>query len=308
MPFFSVVIPLYNKANWIAATIESVLAQSFRDFELLVVNNGSTDGGEKIVETFSDARIQLIHQDNGGVSFARNVGIKTAQAPYIAFLDADDLWSTAFLEQIKTLITLYPSATAYGCQYAFRQGLIDLPPHHPLLSSDNKQIITNYFDQVAVGDMLLTASSVCVPKTLFERVGMFPEGERIGEDQDMWARLAFVGSIAFHGNCAAYYRQNISGMATKAKPDTTLWPFVDRLLRKVRSGELPTSIEVGVKKYAIKQLLGQASQLVLAGEQAAARQLFAVPEARYGGKRYWYWKTMNQLPAFLRDIILKRHG
>ncbi len=308
MPFFSVVIPLYNKASWIGATLDSVLGQSFQDFELLVINNGSTDGSEQVVESYQDNRIRLFHQENGGVSRARNAGILEAKAHFIAFLDADDLWAPAFLEQLHQLIQQYPEATAYGCQYAFRQKYTDIPPHQPLLSGEKMQLIDNYFDQVAAGDMLLTASSVCIPKKWFTKVGLFPEGERIGEDQDMWARLALAGPLAFHGSCAAYYRQEVGGMATAARPEAQLWPFVERLLHKLRSGRIPQNLEPSVRRYAVRQLLGQASQLVLDGQQKAAGVLLAIPEARSGGKRFLYWKFVNQLPAFLLFFIKKRHG
>lgn len=308
MPFFSIVIPLYNKGPWIGDTLNSVLNQSFQDFELVVVDNGSTDNGASVVRSFADSRIRLIQQENKGVSHARNVGIQAAQAVNIAFLDADDLWGPNFLEQIHTLLELFPDASAYGCQYAFKKGETIFPPHHPLLSPKKLQLISNYFEQVTIGDMLLTASSVCIPKNMLTRVGLFPEGERIGEDQDLWARLALAGPIAFHATCAAYYRQDISGMATAARPEATLWPFVNRLLQLVRSGQLPADQSQAVEKYAVKHLLGQASQLVLDGQQEAAQTLLALPEARLAGKRYWYWRLINQMPALLRSYLSSRHA
>lgn len=308
MPFFSVIIPLYNKAEWISATIDSVLQQSIADFELIVVDNGSTDNSAAIVKSYADPRIRLIQQENKGVSHARNVGIAAAKSDYLAFLDADDLWAPDFLKQISSLILLFPEASVYGCQYAFMKGEAHIQPYHPLIGLEKVVLITNYFEHVAVGDMILTASSVCIPRRSLQQVGHFPEGERIGEDQDMWARLALAGPIGFHSQCAAYYRQAISGMATTAKPEALLWPFVARLLQQLRSGQLPEAHSQWIEKYAVRHLLGQASQLILDNQQQAAKTLLALPEARLGGKRYWFWRLMNQLPFFIRTILIRRNG
>ncbi|MCX6184716.1 MAG: glycosyltransferase family A protein, partial [Flavobacterium sp.] len=94
MAFFSVIIPVYNKEQFLVHTINSVLNQSFTDFELLLIDDGSTDSSPALLNQFTDERIKLISQNNQGVSAARNLGIKEAKAPYIAFLDADDLWES----------------------------------------------------------------------------------------------------------------------------------------------------------------------------------------------------------------------
>src|SRR5690606_38944730 len=96
----SVVIPLYNKEVYIKQTIENVLKQSYQEFEILVVDDGSKDNGPAIVKSFTDSRIKLIQKINGGVSSARNVGIQNAKYEYIAFLDADDIWLPNHLEEI----------------------------------------------------------------------------------------------------------------------------------------------------------------------------------------------------------------
>lgn len=116
-PFFSVVIPLYNKQNYIKETIKSVLNQTFQDFEIVIVNDGSKDDSVKVVESIQDDRIKLVHQENSGVSVARNMGIKEANAKYIAFLDADDLWLPEFLQTIYELIQNFPDAGLYATAY-----------------------------------------------------------------------------------------------------------------------------------------------------------------------------------------------
>ncbi|MBT8256619.1 MAG: glycosyltransferase family 2 protein, partial [Bacteroidia bacterium] len=97
---FSVVIPLYNKEAFISTTIRSVLDQSFQDFELLVIDDGSTDDSHKIVQEFNDSRIRLKSIKNSGVSVARNFGVEKSKYDWIAFLDADDYWTSGFLETL----------------------------------------------------------------------------------------------------------------------------------------------------------------------------------------------------------------
>lgn len=301
MPFFSVIIPLYNKAAWVAATIDSVCKQEFSDFEIIVVNNGSTDDSAQIVQAIADPRIRLIEIANEGVSVARNKGIEVSSSPYLAFLDADDWWLPDFLSRIYALIQQYPDAIAYGCGYAFAYPDKIVKPRLPHLPAQAGRI-DNYFTQVAGNDMLLTASSCCIPKTSFEKWGVFPPNERIGEDQDMWARLALAGPLAFDPELAAYYRQGVSGMATAAAVDTRLWPFVERLLAIYNTEKGRKIPDLG--RYAAHQLVGQASQLVLAGELKIAASLLAKPEARLTGLRYFYWTFRLQW----RKLITLLHG
>ena len=118
MPRFSVVIPLYNKEGYILNTINSVLAQTYIDFELIIINDRSTDTSLEIAENIEDSRIQIIqHSVNKGLSASRNTGIKNAKSEYIAFLDADDLWKPTFLEKIDLLITDYPEASLFASKY-----------------------------------------------------------------------------------------------------------------------------------------------------------------------------------------------
>ena len=104
---FSIIIPLYNKELSVKKTIYSVINQSFRDFEVIIVNDGSTDNSVKVIETIDDARIRVIHQVNQGVSAARNYGIQEAKNQWISFLDADDLWEVGHLLEIKSMIIFH---------------------------------------------------------------------------------------------------------------------------------------------------------------------------------------------------------
>src|ERR1700687_1658087 len=99
MPKISVVVPLYNKASYIGRCLDSILTQSFSDFEVIVVNDGSTDGSETVVERFRDARVRIVSQENAGPGSARNRGVRLAHSPLVAFLDGDDAWNEDYLKE-----------------------------------------------------------------------------------------------------------------------------------------------------------------------------------------------------------------
>ena len=115
----SVVIPLYNKEKQIKRTLQSVLTQTFQDFEIVIVNDGSTDNSTIEVEKIKDSRIRLIHQENAGVSAARNKGIEEAKYELIALLDADDEWKNKYLEVQYDLYKKYPKCDIFACNYEF---------------------------------------------------------------------------------------------------------------------------------------------------------------------------------------------
>lgn len=113
----SVVIPLYNKEKQIANTLRSVFAQTYTDYEIIVVNDGSTDNSVAVVESLNDPRIRLVHQKNAGVSAARNRGIEEARGEYIALLDGDDEWKPILLESMLALAKKYPSCNVFAGNY-----------------------------------------------------------------------------------------------------------------------------------------------------------------------------------------------
>ena len=210
-PFFSVVIPLYNKEKHILNTINTVLAQTFQDFEIVVVNDGSKDNSVTIVKDIIDSRIRIINQENSGVSAARNRGIKESKGEYIALLDADDLWLENHLGNLHKLIERYPDSGLYACAYKIRlKGNSDRGVITYGLPDDSDFVkIPNYFESVAYGENLVWTSAVCIPKKVFlENDIWFPVGEKYGEDQYVWARIAVEFEIAYCRIESAIYDQS----------------------------------------------------------------------------------------------------
>jgi glycosyltransferase involved in cell wall biosynthesis len=212
-PFFSVVIPLYNKQDYVKDTIKSVLEQSFQDFEIVVVDDGSTDNSVNIVQAIGDPRIRIIRQKNAGVSVARNTGIKEARADYIALLDADDIWLSEFLSTIHDLIARYKNAGLYATAYKMSSnGEFIKLNIQGLPKKDFEGIIPNYFKSVVLGDLLVWSSAVCIPKKIFiENDIWFPAGEKYGEDQYVWGRVAMQFEIAYSTKVCAIYHLGTVG-------------------------------------------------------------------------------------------------
>lgn len=191
----SVVIPLYNKENSIGRAVASVLGQTEQDFELLVVDDGSTDGGAEIVRRIGDARVRLISQPNAGVSAARNRGAKEAASSVVAFLDGDDIWEPDFLETVSALRERFPNAAVWATAYR----MLDSSQQSRVvpwggLPSESEGGLLDFFTP---GRCALTSSTVLIDKSALFRVGGFPEGLAIGEDSDTWLRLALRYPVAW---------------------------------------------------------------------------------------------------------------
>lgn len=211
----SVVIPLFNKQDSIRSTIESVLAQSFKDFELIVVDDGSTDGSVAAVKSMDDPRIRLIEKRNGGVSSARNEGIRRASGEYVAFLDGDDLWGPGFLAEVIRLVQDCPEAGIFGTSYYFLENGSKHRAEKPLADSFYGIVDNSNWDKAHI----YCSSAVCCRKTALEEVGMFDERIAYGEDLDVWWRIMLKYPAAFSNKPLATYRFDEGNRAmTRTKP------------------------------------------------------------------------------------------
>ena len=204
--YLSIVIPLYNKKDSIIATLKSILLQSYNKFEIIIVDDGSTDNSADIVKTISDKRIRLIQKDNGGVCSARNLGIRKAKYDYIAFLDADDLWDTLYLEEQIKLINEYPKAAMWGINFAeMTDG--KLARYLPTgLSEKFRGYVEDYFNINGRISDLFCSSSVVIKKEVFDKVGFFDERIKYAEDNDMWFRIIARNQVVFYDRYMAFYQ------------------------------------------------------------------------------------------------------
>ena len=223
---FSIIIPLYNKAPYIRKALESVFAQTYTDYELIIVDDGSTDESCAIADEFVREamgnglwaideetnrqspianRLMLLKQQNAGVSAARNNGVAVSKGEYIAFLDADDWWEPTYLEQMAKLIDDYPDAGLYGLNYIYYK------PGKTRVALKSQTGYINYPKEYLQNNamMIFTSSSSSMPKRVFEEMGGFPLGIRLGEDFLLWAKTALHYKVAFCDEPLAYYNNDV---------------------------------------------------------------------------------------------------
>lgn len=218
-PQISIVIPLYNKEGCILKTIQSAINQTCTDYELIVVNDGSTDNGTKIVEDYPDTRIRLINKENGGVCSARNRGIQEAKGEYIAMLDADDLWDIQYLEEQVRMIHDFPDAAMWSINYAeTRNGKIvrRVPTGLP---DGYRGYVEHYFEMPERVSDLFHPSSTIVKKEVFDKIGMFDERIKYAEDSDLWFRINAVYKTAFYDRYMVSYQVDAENRAMTRRRD-----------------------------------------------------------------------------------------
>ncbi|MAL60754.1 MAG: hypothetical protein CMC14_11985 [Flavobacteriaceae bacterium] len=210
----SVIIPLYNKERFIGETIQSVLNQSFADFELILINDGSTDKSEAVVKTFNDPRIRYKSIANSGVSVARNTGIELAKFPWIAFLDADDWWAPSFLSEVETAINnnLSKNIFATGRSRVFKNDIERYK--NEFLPKDGETSPVNYFRIISKYLPPKNSSNVVIKKELLMERGLFRKGQKQHEDHDLWMRLCVKNEVIFINKPLSFYRKTETDTAS----------------------------------------------------------------------------------------------
>lgn len=210
MPIISVVIPAYNAAHTILETIDSVLQQTFTDFELIVINDGSTDQTVELLEKIQDLRLKVFSYSNGGLPVARNRGIARASGDYIAFLDADDLWTADKLELQFAALQTYPEAgVAYSWTCNMSQAGEAFYPGHSVTYSGN------VYAQLLLGNFLASGSNCLIRRNVIASAGEFDPTLKSYEDWDYWLRLAARCPFIVVPKYQILYRQSSGAMSSK---------------------------------------------------------------------------------------------
>lgn len=198
--FFSVVVPLYNKSYSIERCIDSVLNQGYKNYEIIIVNDGSTDNSMQIVldnyqNEISKEIIKVLDQKNQGVSVARNNGVKAASFEYVCFLDADDEWKPEFLDKMSSLIRDCPLAHLYCLAHLVSKNSSEPIKAKHGLSDSHYGYVDDFFYASSKGSVA-NSSKVCVNKATFLKIGGFPKGVVAGEDLYLWILFALEGKVA----------------------------------------------------------------------------------------------------------------
>lgn len=221
----SVVIPLYNKAAFIMEAIASVQAQTFTDWELIVVDDGSRDEGPAQVARCGDPRVRLLRKPNGGVSSARNAGIEAARGSHVALLDADDWWEPGHLAGLAAVMAHDPGALLVGSAFLYAdEAGRTWPSALREAWRDAREGFVRLDDlagEMADLGMLLNASSVLVSKYAVQSLGGFPSGIKTGEDLLTWLRLSCRGPVYLAVRPTSVYRAPpIAGIGHLRMPQT----------------------------------------------------------------------------------------
>jgi len=195
MPVISVVIPVYNKEKFIENTIYSVLNQTLSDFELIIVDDSSTDKSLSIIDSIKDKRIKTYSIKNSGVSKSRNYGVEKSTSNLIAFLDADDLWKNNHLEQLYKLYLENPNCGMYAMSYMKNINFKSYKKSYFGLSNFSG-ILENFFTSSSV-DCIASSSSVMIPLNVFKKINGFNENLKKREDTALWIKIALNYKIAF---------------------------------------------------------------------------------------------------------------
>ncbi|MEM7099126.1 MAG: glycosyltransferase family A protein [Pseudomonadota bacterium] len=284
---FSVVVPLYNKKRNICRCIRSVFAQTHAADELIVVDDGSTDGSADLLQKVFGHQVTLIRQPNGGVSRARNAGIHAARNRYVALIDADDEWHPTFLQEITRLRSQFPDADLFGTAYEFRQGYKKSMPNLKKTSGETQLIIEDYFDRISQHDLLFNASSVCIDRQFIVEHGGFPEGEPMGEDQDLWNRVALNGKIAYSAKSLAIYHLAADNRVCLSDVPKKECPFSQRLETIARCA--PPKLARQLRECSASHILDLAKRNYLCGDIVAAKHLLRDKRTNLLARRKAYW-------------------
>lgn len=212
VPLVSVIMPCYNNANYVAAALESVLSQDYPNFEVIVVDDGSTDNSVAVLETFND-KITVVKQANQGPAAARNNGLKMAKGKYVAFNDSDDFWLPGKLSAQVSYLEKNPEIGLCYCQWAIWDNEVPFKEISARFSASKQTLetdpdYTGWLYLKLLKDSIIHTITAVIRRTVLDDVGFFNAKYRIGEDHDLWLRISHKYKIAKLNHVFAVYRDN----------------------------------------------------------------------------------------------------
>lgn len=272
MVFFSVIIPLYNKKDYIKRCLESVLNQSYENLEIIIINDGSTDKGEFVAEKFKSDNVTIVSQLNQGVSVARNTGVSLSRHDHVVFLDADDTWDKDFLLELTKLITKFPDAGIYGInhRYHYANGRVLSEEYNSLFNGNSSGIFVDYFKTFAeLGKSPFSNSGCCYPKSVFEKVGGYKPSVKTTEDSDLWCRIALTFDVAFEvKSLATYYLETPNN--TRNIIEFKDFQVSTTLQELIKSNNIPEKYILSVKRLIAFQQVSLVKRALLTGNRIFA--------------------------------------
>jgi glycosyltransferase involved in cell wall biosynthesis len=308
-PVVSVAIPLYNKAAFIADTVASALAQTFTNFEIVVVDDGSTDDGAERLRQFADPRLRVVRQDNAGVAVARTRAMQEGQGTYVAFLDGDDIWHRDHLFHLMELCRRFPQAELLGNDFAESLGTAT-EPENETTRPVQYRVVNDYFSECAFGRAPFYTSSCMVLRERALDLGGFPAGNYSGEDLALWMMLAADGAVAVSSFVGCHYRRGIDSLSRQSSYrnaiDISMWTLDDILKRH---HEWPDARKNGAREYYFRIALAHCLDCFRAGEIKHARDhLRLAAGTRMLRRRLWEARVLAYVPGPLREMLFRLSG
>jgi len=274
---FSIIMPVYNGEKFIDNAIESILRQPVSDWELIIVNDGSKDNTAKVLEKYTqNERIHIITQKNGGVSVARNTGIKASRGSHIVFLDADDEWHESHLSVMQKLISEYPDAGLYGT--FTKTELVngkEITECSFFKNRDESVYLPDFFEEYHKDKSakMFTVITTCISKEAMEKAGGFPIGCAIGEDLELSLKVAAYFPVVLSKTITATYKKENS-TATKNVSFDPDWGFFERVQKIYSDKTVPDTKKENLKKVMDWFTMRRCRHYIIAGERKKAFNAF----------------------------------
>jgi glycosyltransferase involved in cell wall biosynthesis len=293
MPTVDIIIPAYNASHYLPIAIESVISQTFEDWQILLVDDGSTDNTAEVVAPFLDrlgSKIKYIKQANRGLPAARNTAIRTSTAEFLALLDADDMWLPCRLAESVKVLRERPQA---GLVYGLITG-IDHKNQPGITWLGNLGDADGYIaQQIYMRKVELPCPTITFRRTCVDEVGLFDETMRATEDRDLWLRIALRYEVAFVPKILAYYRLSPNSMSTD--PQRMLQAQI-KFIRKhygsegcgLRSRQIALARSYKQRAEALR-LQGQSWASLTSALQAVALYPFDMDNTRTAGSLLLNW-------------------
>ena len=236
---FSVVIPLYNKEAFVTKTLNSVLNQTYQNFEVIIVNDCSTDNSLNVVQKIDDSRFKIIkHNENKGLSASRNTGINAATHSYIAFLDADDYWDSTYLETIWNLVKEYPDESVFATHYRENyNGKFFVPKSKLPKNTKGKSVVIYDFFKINLGRLILTQSCIVAHKSIFKKVGYYDENVTFAEDIDFFVRCLSAYNLVYYNDICHTQNTFLPGSLTHTSTKNKIYPSLEKYLGRTTSSD-----------------------------------------------------------------------
>ena len=302
--YFSIIIPLYNKQDYIKQTIESVLKQTVESFEVLVIDDGSTDDSANVVASIADSRVRLIKQVNKGVSAARNNGIREATGKYVCFLDADDMWSNNFLEVVKNLFTKFPNAGFVCPSYKVDYGNRILRPRWRGVDLDKDGLVTDFYEMATAPFWICNSSCIAIKREVLLNLDYwFPENETVYEDFDLWIRLGAMYPVAHSNTICSTYRRITEKNARTAHTKKVVYSatYMNTLNRLMQSPDLSAKQKKNVHEIIDRRMVPYIFSLLSSNRRKFAKDILKTWRPT---KKYKIYRISLKCAAYMPNRII----